>query len=613
MKQDRRASGMRKALTMGATAAAVMLAANVASALTVIPVPQNPQDTTVPHAAYNGSATTFKAIVRNGTPNYTVSFDYTGDGVYDHSYSTSNSYVLEATYTYPNVAVDTLYIAGIRVQDGAGNTAFGSYPVLISADVPAIANANNATEDQLNVMRSRAIDNGLWYLHKGMSNRGGSNNTMSGYISFSDARHNISASAAYIWALTLNGHICAYQPGTINGPITADETFQNNQMWNNTPYAEDCIRIVNWMLSQMSTFNVSATDEGDDGNPAIAGTNDGIGYDFYNNMYSDGHAIAGLAVATAPLGDTVAQTGIASGNTWPFIAQQMIDFLVYAQNDGSNNANGMGGYLYTAQTSNPGAGGADSSTFQWAIIGVESAYRAMVDRGVYVNNFFRGRLANNIRFAQGGNGGVGYRNSSGVPNATSHPSTFGGIKLTAGMIVASGLLGWNDTSEFNCDGSNGVNINEQPYSPYANITRCNARTIFDNYVNYMVTGWNYHWSSLNYNSSTESNIYMYNIYSTQKGARSNVPEIESFGGRDWFREFSVSLVRTQRSGGGWYGFGPYSGTSHLNSYLGAGYGVLVLTQTLFNPRPEAVASVAPSTVIEGCSGGGAGQVTLDHS
>ncbi|MFN3198759.1 MAG: PKD domain-containing protein [Bradymonadia bacterium] len=591
-----------------------LAAVGTASALTVVPVPQNPNDLTVPHAAMNQTATTFKAIVREGSGPYTVSFDYQGDGTYDYTYNTSDPYVLEASYTYPDVAENTLIIANIRVTDNAGDTAFGSYPVFIYADVPTLSNANNATENQLGIMRRRAIDNGLWFMHKQMVNRAGSNNTITGSVRGPDSnagQDQAASSGAYIWALTLNGYIAAYPPGTYVGPMTADETFQNDQMWNNSPYSEDAIRVINWFMSNAAyQGGLSGDDEGDDGNPAVVGTNDGQGLYFNgittNRIYGNGVAIAGMGVATAPLGDTVVQLGVAQNQTWPFVGQQMVDWLVWAQMDGAQDVNGMGAWYYTPNPSTT-TNNADGSTVQWGLIGLESCYRAMEDYGVYVNDFARGRIANQLRHSQFASGVVSYRNAKGW-NAAYAPEN-----LTGGLLVGGGLLGWNDPNQFNCDGANGVNVNEQPYLPYASITRCEAHQIFDRSFDWIGNNFTRQWHDGNYNNSNGAQLKMYAIYSNQKGARSTVPEIADFNGLDWYHQDSVSLLRTQNADGSWQGWGPYSSHDHLDFELATTMGVLVLTPTLFTPKPEAVAAVAPDTVIEGCSGGGAGQVTFSHA
>src|SRR6185295_19173758 len=78
--------------------------------LQVISVPWVATDLTIPHQAYNGHATTYKAIARGGNGTYTYDWDYTGDGVYDFSGSTTNRYNLSTRFTLPNQAATTTFI-----------------------------------------------------------------------------------------------------------------------------------------------------------------------------------------------------------------------------------------------------------------------------------------------------------------------------------------------------------------------------------------------------------------------------------------------------------------------------------------------------------------------
>ena len=72
--------------------------------LRVVPVPWVATDLTVPHMAYNGHATTFKAIARGGNGTYFYEWDFNGDGQYDFSATTNNRYNLSTRFTYANQA-----------------------------------------------------------------------------------------------------------------------------------------------------------------------------------------------------------------------------------------------------------------------------------------------------------------------------------------------------------------------------------------------------------------------------------------------------------------------------------------------------------------------------
>src|SRR5687768_2026330 len=179
-----------------------------AQSLRVVPVPWVATDTSIPHHAYNGHATTFKAIARGGNGTYLYEWDFQGDGVYDFSATTSNRYNLSTRFTFPNQAATTTFIAKIRVTSN-GETVVGSYPVRVFADVPA--NPANATDRQLQVMRSVAVDDGLWFLHNQMSRSGSEEHPQTGaQITGNIGGATTAAASSFLWALGLNGHYAAF-------------------------------------------------------------------------------------------------------------------------------------------------------------------------------------------------------------------------------------------------------------------------------------------------------------------------------------------------------------------------------------------------------------------
>ena len=245
--------------------------------LRVVPVPWVATDPTIPHQAYNGHATTFKAIARGGNGTYLYEWDFTGDGVYDFSATTNNRYNLSTRFTYPNQATTTTFQARVRVTS-AGQTVTGIYPVRVFADVPA--NPANASERQLQVMRSVAVDNGLWYLHQQMSRSGQEEDALTG----AQITGNVGANAptsAFLWNLGLNGHFAAWGPayiGEMRNPA------DNAQRFADDPYAEDAARLVNYLLLQMIPIGVAGGDESnltgfypEVSQEPIFGTDDGSG------------------------------------------------------------------------------------------------------------------------------------------------------------------------------------------------------------------------------------------------------------------------------------------------------------------------------------------------
>lgn len=221
-------------------------AAGSAEAFSVVPVPKNPQDVNVPHNAYNGKATTYKAIVRDGNcGQYTYWWDPDGPGpiAEQAQQTTADPYNLGFQYTYPNQAADKLFAARVRVQCGA-EEAIGTYLVYVTADVPGPGNANNATVEQLAIMSDVALDDVLWNLHREMISRGGNGAAITGYVDHqtNGVDWDVATTGAALWAWSLNGHFPAYPPATYAGPEPAGCLAKNNQLWARSPYSESAMR-----------------------------------------------------------------------------------------------------------------------------------------------------------------------------------------------------------------------------------------------------------------------------------------------------------------------------------------------------------------------------------
>lgn len=93
----------------------------------------------------------------------------------------------------------------------------------------------------------------------------------------------------------------------------------------------------------------------------------------------------------------------------------------------------------------------------------------------------------------------------------------------------------------------------------------------------------------------------YAMYSTQKGARTLQPELAFIGSHDWFDEYSRYLIDNQQADGGWP-VGP--GTDRLGSTT---LSILVLTPSIFEPRPVALAGSDGAEIVCG------DEVTFDAS
>jgi len=609
------------------------VASNLFAAFKVITVPKNPLNPSVPHPAYNGRKTVFKAIARDDTattpPGVSgtiyYEWDYNGDGVFDTgTLSTTNPYVLEASYTFPNKTKDQLIIAVIRAKRSGQPDweSYASYPVWIYADVPSAPNSGTTmlvNDDQLAVMRDVAIDDALWWLHKKLGSRSGTGGAIQGYVPrIAYPGHPASATgraparnAGIMWAFQIQGHLPAYPPGTTDVPVL------NSTYYETDPYAETVCRMMNYVLANLTTEAVPAADESSDGHTRISGTTNNIGLRPSQRTLYDVAIVTGALSLTGMHG-TTAKVGIGTyvlNRPMEAVVQELVDWVVMAQNDSGNP---MGGWYYTPTTSTSSSY-MDASTAQWAYIGLEAAETTMSSYGVYINNRCKHRipvaLFNNQYPNSGTNYGCAcYRNNHSNPD----------FQLTGGAIAACAWLRWN---EFPHTGEAGAN--DQPYADQGlSYTKSQCRDVYDRYLNYLSQdvnwsannsvrtgqwGNNGDWWSSNHQGAT------YAMYSIQKGLRtlSSVPTL--VGTHNWVREYSSYYINNQDLNGDWYGSwhddmsGSWIGYQYCGTNLVTAFGVLILTPSVFEPKPVSYAEAQPMSPVEGCSGGDAGNVAFDHS
>ena len=162
----------------------------------------------------------------------------------DHGRPTTPSTTSARTFTVPAVASDTSH-ADQRPcpQPLRQRRRLRDLPPLrlrlpAARRSPRLDRATSST-----IMASTAVREGLWWMHRQM---------------FDDPQRRLArsppASAAAtcrhdgvgMWAFTINGHLPAYPPGTIDAhgarPIPAGWAAANDRRWNNDPYAETVMR-----------------------------------------------------------------------------------------------------------------------------------------------------------------------------------------------------------------------------------------------------------------------------------------------------------------------------------------------------------------------------------
>jgi hypothetical protein len=621
----------------------------------IIFVPYAPQDPNLPAPAHEDAHITLKAILRNATcATYTVTWDVNRDGVFnqadaprDVSPWNETVYDVGRTYGVPFVDFNKILPIDLEVYNHCSGVNTYGTNFLFVYDWRPSDDPREWTETQREIMVQMGIQEALWYIHRHIS-REGTNASYYGYMNTSSYRRGEGSMSA-IWAMTINGRLPAYPPGTMNTfgqsiPEGFNET--NEERWATDPYAETTMRLVNYVLNNgTNTIGINAVDETDGQNnerttcglvngqnqicDRIAGTTDTLGAytnGVANNVYHQGLYTGSFSTVLPALHGTPLQVSGLAGTKWEAFIQQMVDLLGYQQVDGGCS---NGGWHYTAYNGPGGCSVAFGSLSQWAYIGLESAEVAGKPFGVIVNNRHKYRIPNHLKSNQGPLGGASYRTSYATGGASWAQDNF---HLAGGAIVASRWLKLHEMS---------TNDNSKPFNGYSNHTAAQLRTTYDRYLAFITRDWTSStrdwlgsgrlWSNGSYLCGNTNSLYnwgdrahcgnLYGIYSHQKGYRTGENTLVSVNGIDWAQQFETSILRMQyRSLGNYNNFGlvtdcPYENSvmcSHGRSNFTAGVGALILTPTIFNPKPIAVAEPKKVTIIEGCAGAGNGYVTFEH-
>ncbi len=581
---------------------ALILTTSTAVAQQVITVPYQSNDPTVPHPAYNGHATRFKAIARGlGTSNPYFRWDLDGDGTWDNCMGRSlaipagnwyqdNEFCLDCLNYMPTVTEDQMFIATIQVAaavDGSGNPTassyYGSYPIYIRADVPSgQSSAHLATPDQLKIMEAVALGDALWYQHCQMTRVGSGFSAIFGYMTQANFTSGLTATAQFLLALENTGHMPAYPTGTYNehgGGASLPPGFytDNDFRWNTDPYAEDAVRLFNFLMNQIGPLTIPAIDEGDDGTPPITGTNDLAGFYLTSteNEYNPG-AMCLAALSRSGLANTRVQVTNANVNalSTEYVVQQMVDYAVAAQVDLGGNA---GGWDYTPRLGTTGTSYAPI-TGGWCQA-LMTAEQAMGSYGVYVNDWVKSRIPYMLMNNQDAvSGGPEYYNTYGTPAFE-----------TVGMALLTAQ--WMDWDQWTAGDGTATGY------PFGPATRGACRIILDNYLNHAQTNWTlngvgsgadgvgrYLWTDGNYSSMIAGHSWYYAIKQAKLAGDYGLPLI---GTHDWEREFGVDYVATQETSGryGVLGTG-YWMNSYFNQIGYTSYVALTLAPYWSIPAPD---------------------------
>ncbi len=631
----------------------------------VLVVPFAQENPSLPHPAHEGAPITLKAIIRNATcTQYNVWWDVDRDNDFEAAelidlnggvvgsvtVEDGSVYDIGRTFSVPQVDHDMLLPINVKVTGvsgcpaGGAPTAFGTFRLYVYNWSPNTADVTQWTPEQVAILGQMSAQESMWYMHRWIGGRGGAGTSgLHGLLKVRDTtglpannhgadsdNERTAVGSLAAWLFTINGHLPAYPPGTLVGNAPAGWHDKNNARWHADPYAETTIRLVNGILRRGSgTVAVAAADEDNTcgfGRPAcvhMARDQRGAYVLSSNNVYYQGILTAGLSTMTPALAGTRVQVGTFANNasyTWEYFVQQMVDYLGYQQIDGGD-ANG--GWLYTAFNGPGGLGDSDASTSQWAYIALDAAETAGRQHGVIVNNRHKYRIADNLVKNQRGNGGAAYRSSTAAHN----------FQLTGGAIVAARWIGLQ-----NFDVNDG-NVAFPGYTSF-NYTKGRLRKAYNDYLTFTANNWaQQHQSGVyqdrlfqrgSYLCGNSAGVYntglrcgnSYGMYSHQKGYRTGTPEIEFVGNHDWVKQFTTYYVRAQdRALNDYTRFGRVFDTfcegsqvtcNHSPGLFSSAQAGLVMTPSLFNPKPVAIGAVEPPVVVEGCAGGNNGLVTFSH-
>ena len=595
---------------------------------------------------------TLKGILRNANcaQGYSIRWDTNRNDNYDDEQQRivtpvgGTVYDIGRTFTVPQVRGNTRVNINVRAVNRCNNAAvFGTFRLYVNDWSPS-ADPRQWTADRIEIMANVALQEALWYIHRWQRGQAGAGAQIQARFGAGGAEG--PGTALAIWAMAINGRFPAYPPGTINafGQVLDPQwVVDNENRWTRDPYAEDVARMMNWVLAQGTALvPISREDENDlctlvPGSPPvehacrrIPATADGQGAYSNgggNNVYYQGVTLGSLASLLPTLAGTPLQVGGLAGQSYEYLIQQMADYLGAMQiDDGCSK----GGFYYNQLDGSYGCDYSDGSTSQWGYIGLESvefAGRQLQNRpfDVFVSNRHKYRIAENLVHNQQGDGGAAYRNSFDISGQN--------MQLTGGAFVGARWLGMNVMAPND-------NVT-QPLFPYSTATAAQLRQNYERTVQFTANNWAHapggwynsqsFFTAGDYLCGNTNSVYswgngsqcgnMYAIYSHQKGYRTGVGAAQgNLGAHDWTREFNIYLLRSQdRNLGDYDGFGRISDCGAMSSVVCAEgnafsvpVGALVLTPTIFNPRPVAITSVRPVTVVEGCAGGNNGLLSFSH-
>ena len=283
----------------------------------------------LPHETYSGKEISLKAVAREVPVPFVYTWD-PGDGspaVSRIATNAADAFGLELRHIY-SASENTPFRASIRIVQTNGAILSDTYPILVRPKT-------------LDVEMNVAIDEGLWYLHKGQTRLDLGDGNEGGF--WVPGSHTINGTASAVQAFGINGH------------LVTDDHSQD-------PYVATVQRGFNYLLSKLTSFPVSIQPYGDpDSNGNGIAIADGEGLQPYQTgAVMDAFVAAGNPDLVAAVGGTYVK-----GRTFREIMEDMVDAYSWGQSDALR----PGGWRYALNTDS------DNSACQWAAIGLIAAER----------------------------------------------------------------------------------------------------------------------------------------------------------------------------------------------------------------------------------------------
>ena len=246
----------------------------------VLVVPFSQQNPLLPHPAHEGAPITLKAVIQNATcGTYTIAWDTNRNGDFDDDYSfnadrqgtTHNVQDIGRTYMVPYVDRDRPLNINVRARPTCGGPdKFGTFYLFVynfgengQGAQKLSKDPTQWTDEQLEILATMAIQEALWHTHRSIGCVNGRNSrTIRACANYSDS------SGVGMWLFVINNHLPAFPPSSVNADIIVNGQREfaeyeeiNSRRWNNDPYAETSMRILNWLLHHTNSQGIGGGEE----------------------------------------------------------------------------------------------------------------------------------------------------------------------------------------------------------------------------------------------------------------------------------------------------------------------------------------------------------------